>query len=361
LLYLSLIRRITKPMEELSAASREIAGGRLDLQVGVTSRDEIGELAASFNLMVQRLRQSREEIEQWNRTLERRVEERTESLQQARRELEAVNEQLVLAMNRIRDTQSQMIQAEKLAAVGQMASTLAHEINNPLAGIRAALEVVVPEIRDSSYTDVLQQILKEVDRLGRTTSRLLGFARPSAPQKSPSSLEQLIESTRLLVAEQAKRRGVEIVLDLEPPDRLILIDRQLTTQALLNVLLNGLQAIEGHGTLTVRTRWLAEQDAVSITIADTGCGMTPEVLEQIFTPFFTTKSQGTGLGLYVVKDIVERQSGRVMVSSKPGEGTEVTIFLPARQQAAPRADEREQIREPDAARGNRSHERADRT
>ncbi len=327
LLFLSLIHRVTKPLEQLSNATRDIAGGNLDLQVRVSTRDEVGELATSFNVMVQRLKESRQEIEEWNRTLERRVEERTRSLQHAQKALEGVNDQLVQALSELRETQDQMIQTEKLAAVGQMASTMAHEIKNPLTGIRAALEVVVSELGVSAHAVVLEQVLEQVDRLARTSSRLLGFARRTTPQQVPSSLKELIENTRFLIGQQAKRAGVEIRLDLEPPDRPISLDPQLTIQAFLNITLNALQAMDGKGTLTIRSRWLAEQEAVSVAFMDTGRGMPPEVLEKVFTPFFTTKHQGTGLGLYVVKDIIERQGGEVTVASAPGEGTVVTVRL----------------------------------
>jgi signal transduction histidine kinase len=335
LLYLPLIRRVTRPLEQLSDATRDIAEGNLDRRVAVHTGDEVEELAASFNSMVQRLKESRREIEAWNRTLEGRVEERTQSLQQTQLELEGVNEQLLRTVNELKETQDQLVQTEKLAAVGQMASAIAHEIKNPLAGIRAALDVVVPELHDNAYAEVLGQVIGQVDRLGRTISRLLGFARPAVPQRELISVRELVENTCLLVEQQARRHGVRIVLDLEPPDRRISLDPQLTTQAFVNIILNALQAMDGKGTLTISSRWLADQQVVKIAFADTGHGMTAEVRQKIFTPFFTTKRQGTGLGLYVVKDVIERQGGDVSVDSTPGEGTVVSTRLPVKQARQP--------------------------
>jgi signal transduction histidine kinase len=335
LLYHSLIRRVTTPLEKLSEATRAIARGDLDLRVDVTTRDELGRLATSFNVMVQRLRQARREIEDWNRTLERRVEDRTKSLQIAQTQLEGVNAQLRRALEELRETQEQMIQTEKLAAVGQMASTMAHEIRNPLSGIRAALEVMAPEFGDTEYAEVLEQVLHQVDRLGRTTTQLLSFARPAEPQLAPTRLRELIESTCFLVEGQAERQGVEIRTDLQPPDRAIFLDPQLTAQAFLNIALNALQAMEGKGALTIRSRWHPDEEAVSIAFTDTGPGMPADVREEIFTPFFTTKRHGTGLGLFAVKDIIERQGGDVSVASAPGEGTVITVRLPAKDGAAP--------------------------
>ncbi len=333
ILYVSLIRRITGPLERLSLATHDIAAGRLDIQVPVATNDEVGELARAFNTMVRRLRESRHEIEEWNRELGRRVEERTRSLEQARAELEAVNEQLVYALRRLRETQDSMVQTEKLAAVGQLASTIAHEIRNPLAGIRGALELILPQLDDPAQKQVLEQIVEEVDRINRTTSRLLGFARPAEPHKEWTSLSGLIDNVCFLVGQQARRQGVEIQRDYEPPDRSIYLDPQLTTQAFLNIVLNALQAIDGKGTLTIRSRWLPGDAGVQIEFEDTGSGIPLEIQDKLFTPFFTTKRQGTGLGLHVVKSIIERQGGEISLRSTVGKGTVFIVRLPVREQA----------------------------
>lgn len=331
LLYMSLIRRITKPLEELSAATHHISKGHLDLQVKVETKDEVGKLASSFNIMVQRLKESREEIEEWNRTLEKKVEERTESLQQAQSELKAVNEQLVKALTELRETQDKMIHTEKMAALGQMASTIAHEIHNPLAGMRGALEVLLKDQADKPQVEVLGKVLDQIDRLTQTTTRLLSFARPAKPQQMPTDLKDLIEKTRFFILEQAKKKGVEIILNLEPLDSPIFLDPQLTNQAFLNIALNALQAMEDGGTLTISLRMLPEDGSAVVIFSDTGKGMPQEVRDKIFNPFFTTKRYGTGLGLYVVKDIIEQQGGTVAVSSIPGKGTQVTVKIPTRE------------------------------
>lgn len=331
LLYISLLRRITKPLEELSEATHHISKGNLDLQVKVKTRDEVGDLAASFNDMVRRLKESRNEIEEWNRTLEKRVEERTQSLQKTQSELKGVNEQLFKALTELREAQDKMIHTEKMAALGQMASTIAHEIHNPLAGMRGALEVIFKDQMDEPHAEVLKKVLDQIDRLSRTTTRLLSFARPAKPQQQPTDLEDLIDKTRLFIDDQAKRKGVEIVLELETMDRLIFVDPQLTNQVFLNIALNAIQAMDNGGTLTISSSMDPDDESVSINFSDTGKGMTSEVLDKVFYPFFTTKRSGTGLGLYVVKDIVGQQGGTVSVSSTPGEGTMVTVKLPARE------------------------------
>jgi signal transduction histidine kinase len=339
LLYYSLIRRITKPLEELSAATRDIAQGNLDLQVAVTTEDEVGELATSFNLMVQRLKESREEIESWNRALEQRVEDRTHSLQKAQGELKTVNEQLVQAVKDLRQTQESMIHTEKLAAMGQLASAIAHEVKNPLAGMRSALELVISDLSNPDTAEVLQRTVEQVDRLSGTTTRLLTFARPTEPQLKLACIGELIEKTHFLIEQQAARQGVELCIELENRDRLISLDPQLTTQAFLNVSLNALQAMEKGGKLAITSQH--ENDRLIVSFVDTGEGMPPEMLERIFTPFLTTKQHGTGLGLSVVKSIIERQGGEVSITSRPGEGTEVRISLSLQSEAQPAAENRE--------------------
>ena len=335
LLYLSLIRRITKPLGQLSAATRDVAGGNLDLQVNVASGDdEIGELAASFNVMIQRLRESRDEIERWNQTLEKRVEERTHSLEAARSELKATNAQLVEALAEVQRAQDKMIRAEKLAALGQMASAVAHEVRNPLAGMRGALQVLLREQACGDRAPVVHLIIEQIDRLSETTSRLLSFARPATPRQIPSDLAELIDQTRLLVEEQANEKGVRIVMNVEPVGSLLSVDPQLTLQAFLNIALNAVQAMSRGGTLTITSKWHRDARELLVTFEDTGEGMSPEVLEKIFTPFFTTKHQGTGLGLYVAKDIIEQQGGGVEVSSTPGVGTIFTVRLPTQESPA---------------------------
>lgn len=328
ILYFLLIRRITRPLGELSAATRAVAGGNLALQVTVARDDEIGALATSFNSMVQRLRESREEIERWNQTLEERVRERTESLESARAALKATNEQLVAALEEVQRTQSQMVRTEKLAALGQMASAVAHEVQNPLTGMKGALQVLLREGSCGDRAPVVQLVIDQIDRLSQTTSRLLSFARPATPRRAPTNLATLIGETRLLVSEQAAQKGVNIVLQLEPTDRPVLLDPRLTVQAFLNIALNAVQAMEQGGTLTITSRLLPETKELRVTFADTGGGIPPDVLAKIFTPFFTTKTQGTGLGLHVAREIIEQQGGGIDVTNTPGVGATFTVRLP---------------------------------
>lgn len=329
LFYLALVRRITRPLAHLSAATHEVAAGKLDVRVDVSGKDEVAELAACFNTMIERLKESREEIEAWNLTLERRVEERTVSLEAARAQLKASNEQLVEALDELRRTQGQMIRTEKLAALGQMASAVAHEVRNPLTGMKGVLQVLAREETVGERAMALQLVVEQIDRLADTTSRLLSFARPATPRQTPSDVTELLRQTRALVDHEAGVKGVAIEMDLETVDRLFSVDPQLTVQAFLNLALNAIQAMSRGGTLTIASRWRGEDEALVVTFRDTGPGIAPEDHDRIFTPFFTTKHQGTGLGLYVAKEIIEQQGGHIELASTPGSGTVFTVTLAA--------------------------------
>jgi signal transduction histidine kinase len=249
--------------------------------------------------------------------------------------------QVIAAQSIIKDLterkrmEKELLSAEKFAALGQMASTLAHEIHNPMAGMRGALEVVRSGLEDEHLVQAVDQVIGQTDRLSRTTKALFSFARPATPQMVPTDLAQLIAKVRFLIEEQAIRQQVEIVEDLEPLGVVLALDPDLTMQAFLNITLNALQIMDRGGTLTITSRRLPEEGTASVGFADTGEGIAPEVLEKVFTPFFTTKMHGTGLGLNVAKDIIEQQGGTLSVESPPGCGTLVTVKLPVGGEGGP--------------------------
>ncbi len=229
----------------------------------------------------------------------------------------------------------QLLQSQKLAAVGELAAGLAHEINNPLAIIRQEAEWLLFLCRQSDPLDMteaitgLRQILKQVDRSREITANLLNFARRQKPVAQALNLNRLVGDMVRLVAKEAEQRHIQIVTDLAPDLPSLSSDAPLLRQVVLNLLNNALQAIGREGTITIRTQVLGA-DQIGLEIRDTGCGIPKEHLPRIFDPFFTTKpsGQGTGLGLSICHGIIERLGGAITVASEVGQGSTFTIKLP---------------------------------
>jgi two-component system NtrC family sensor kinase len=229
----------------------------------------------------------------------------------------------------------QLLQSQKLAAVGELAAGLAHEINNPLAIIRQEAEWLLFLCRQSDPLDMteaitgLRQILKQVDRSREITTNLLNFARRQKPVAQAVNLNRLVEDMVRLVAKEAQQRHITIITELAPDMPLLSTDAPLLRQVVLNLLNNAMQAINRDGTITIRTQILGANQ-VGLTISDTGCGIPKDHLPRIFDPFFTTKpsGQGTGLGLSICHGIIDRLGGTIAVASEVGKGSTFTITLP---------------------------------
>lgn len=229
----------------------------------------------------------------------------------------------------------QLLQSQKLAAVGELAAGLAHEINNPLAIIRQEAEWLLFLCRQSDPLDMteaitgLRQILKQVDRSREITTNLLNFARRQKPVAQAVNLNRLVEDMVRLVAKEAQQRHITIITELAPDMPLLSTDAPLLRQVVLNLLNNAMQAINRDGTITIRTQLLGANQ-VSLTISDTGCGIPKDHLPRIFDPFFTTKpsGQGTGLGLSICHGIIDRLGGTIAVASEVGKGSTFAITLP---------------------------------
>ena len=294
-LWLLIVRLVTQPVSRVLEQMRNVQTGDLHARAKAESLDEIGELAGGFNAMVQ-------------------------SLHDATRDLEESHEK-------------QIQQADKLASIGELASGIAHEIRNPLAGIGAAVEVLSEENNlNGQRTEIVAEIRRQITRLNRTLHDLLEFARLRDPEVATCDVHELIRPMLTLVRPDAQKFHVKIdeqyAADLPP----IWADAGQLQQAFLNILLNGVQAMPDGGTLTVRTdsARLATGDLiVRIKIRDTGVGIARQHLAKIFSPFFTTKHRGTGLGLSITRTIIEKHHGTIAVDSEPGKGTTFTLELAA--------------------------------
>lgn len=281
---------VQRPMVELQQKIAQLGRGDLNASVSFAHRnDEIGDLGRNFNQMVVQLRESREEIERLHRT--------------------------------------QMSRAEHFATLGEMATGLAHEIRNPLAGIAGVIEIISRDLPSTSPArEVVKDVRQEIARINHIVTDLLQTARPHPPKVGKSDLNVTIEHAVMLARQQALARGVEISLRKEPSLPEVEHDSDQIHQVMLNLLLNALQAIDRKGKVDVRVSQKNLSAVVEVT--DNGRGIPPENLPNIFRPFYTTKGDGTGLGLSLARRIVEDHQGRIDVSSTVGKGTTFAVVLP---------------------------------
>lgn len=308
-------RNVNKPVKELVNATKKISQGEFDCEIPLRSEDEIGELAHSFRRMTAKLKEADAEIKELIKTLEEKVEERTKELKAA---------------------QLQIIQSEKLASIGKLSATIAHEINNPLNGILTYSKLIEKKIgRDNLEKEDIQKIrsylltmIRETERCSTIVRNLLDFARQREPSlKSDVNLNILVEEAISFLSNQISLQNIELIKSFsELPG--IMADATQLRQVFLNILINACEAMPEGGKITVRTGYIPEEERVYVEITDTGVGIDKEHLDKIFDPFFTTKEKGTGLGLSVVYGIVTAHGGSLTVDSKKGVGTKVIIKLP---------------------------------
>jgi two-component system sensor histidine kinase HydH len=216
-----------------------------------------------------------------------------------------------------------------MAAVGKLAAGVAHEVRNPLSSIKGFATYFreryrsVPE--DQHITSIM---IQEVDRINRVVGQLLEFAKPILISKKKVAVKKLIEDSLSLIETQISEK--DILLETECPAHIedILVDPDQIGQVLLNLYLNAAEAMQSGGRLSVSAAALPEKHAVTIKISDTGAGIREENIAQIFDPYFTTKPSGTGLGLAISQNIIEAHNGEILIDSRPGAGTTVTLILP---------------------------------
>jgi two-component system NtrC family sensor kinase len=310
---------VTRPIRRLVQANAAVARMDLEHSIEISSSRELWSLSCSFNAMRDRLREAVGEINEAAQALEAKVAERTAQLQQAQRHL---------------------LKADRLASLGQLAASVAHEINNPLSGVlnyaalmsRILKDDGVPRDRVPEFRGYLDRVSEQTARAGRIVSDLLAFSRRSKPQRAPSDLNAIVRATAGLVSHKLKLLNVEPSLRLDDALPLVPCDASQMQQVVLNLVMNAAEAtrVRGSGHVAVATRRSAEGEAVVLEVSDDGEGIPKETLDRIFDPFFTTKDdgKGVGLGLAVVYGIVESHGGRIEVQSAPGQGTTFQVTLP---------------------------------
>jgi len=286
---------ILKPLERLVFASRQLAKGNLEYRVKLKSKDEMGELGETFNLMASSLKDRDERLKE--------------------------------------HTEQQIMKLERLATLGQLAGGVAHEINNPLGTISIYAQMALDELgkdNDSCKED-LKVVMKQTNRAGKIVKDLLEFARQIQPEMRTVKINDVLEKAIAMTTHPAHLKDVRVITQLTQELPSINGDSDKLQQVFVNIIVNALQAMTKGGELTVSTRLTEDNEFIEIEISDTGCGIPEEHLGKLFDPFFSTKEigKGTGLGLSVSLGIVQKHNGFIDVRSKVGQGSTFIVRLPA--------------------------------
>lgn len=259
------------------------------------------------------------------RRASQRIEHQHQTLEQQTAELTVANQEL-------RNVQAQLLQAERMAAIGAVVTAVAHGIRNPLANIRAAAQVALLDCRESGgpplMVKTLVSVMSEVDRLGGRVTDLLQFVRPAERQSKPLDLNTVIRSSLRMTAGRIAAANIKVVDQLAPALPVIMGDPILLEQVFLGLISNAIEAVANSGTLTLRSGITDDGAEVFAEVRDTGGGISPDEISKIFELFYTTKPQGTGLGLALAKKFVEAHEGSITVASEPGAGARFRVAFP---------------------------------
>jgi len=293
------LRVINVPIKKLTETMKKVEEGDLNVRVNIKSRDEMGSLGENLNVMIEKLNVARKEAEQYHQELIQR--------------------------------------ADRMASIGELASGIAHEIRNPLAGIQGAIQILADGFpKEDSRREITDEIQKQIYRLEQLVKDLLNYARPVPTNYLPTDINQLVEKVlSFFVTQRGRKEDILIERKFSSSLPMAMIDPSSMEQAFLNIILNAQKAMPRGGTFTVSTLALPgrkddgkEVREVQIVFEDTGIGIPGENLSKIFNPFFSTRSDGTGLGLSITKNIVEQHGGKIDVKSQVNTGTKFIITLP---------------------------------
>ncbi len=311
-------RFVGQPIEKLIEGTKAISHMELDKPLDLDGNsEELDELARSFDAMRDRLRSALAEINSFTQSLETKVEDRTQQLKAAHQKL---------------------LQSDRLASLGELSASVAHEINNPIAGVlnlsmllqRMLKDDGVPLARIPEFRRYLTQVTNETTRVGRIVSDLLAFSRRSKPQRAPADLNKIARMTLSLVQHKLTLSGVAVETKLADDLPMVPCDQSQMQQVVLNLVLNAAEATHGKNAPKVVVSTAVAGGFVRLVVSDNGEGIAPENLAKIFHPFFTTKPEGkgVGLGLAVSYGIIEAHGGDIEVVSRTGEGATFTVSLP---------------------------------
>ena len=280
-------RTISKPIKKLVKSAKAISQGNLDLKVDVTSRDEVGVLTEAFRNMAEKLNTH-------------------------------INE---------------LIRAEKLAVMGKIAASIAHEVRNPLDAIKGSAEYLQKKYHEDGTITRFTTIIKdEINEVAKFLDEYLQFARPATPRFTPTNINSVLDETLHLAENLIEQNRIKVNKELETDLPLLMADSKQMKQVFMNIILNSIEAMPSGGVLGIHTfkeLLNGELKDVAVEFSDTGKGISRDKVEKIFEPFYTTKEEGSGLGLSISQGIIERHKGKIVVESEEGKGSTLRIILPA--------------------------------
>jgi len=308
------------PVHRLIIGTKEISSGNLEYKINSVSSDEIGTLAKSFNQMTSDLTNAKNEITDWSNELEERVKRKAELLKK---------------------TQDRIIQIEKMASLGKLSATVAHELNNPMSGILTYSKLIQKKLNkgDQSPTEKesiinhLKMIETESERCGAIIKNMLLFSKEQKPEFKPCDINTVLGTSLQLIKHHLQLHGIDLKTQLQSNLPEIYVDEHQIRQALLDLLMNSIEAMEKDGILTVKSSYNTLENRIFISLNDNGKGIPSDIQKQIFEPYFTTKHEvkGVGLGLFVVYGIIQNHNGDISVESELDKGTTFIIKLPVDQ------------------------------
>jgi signal transduction histidine kinase len=288
-----LSRLINRPMESLIKTMRKAQGGELTARVMPDDTLEFDELGRSFNSMIAKLAKTQQDLKDFH--------------------------------------EQQMERVDRLATIGELAASIAHEIKNPIAGIGGAIQIIMHDLPpDDHRREIFEEILKQIDRIDRDVKDLLSYARTAEPELAFRDINRVIKQSILLLQDRATTQHIDVVTHFDDGIPTMMIDEKQFQQVLVNLGLNALEAMSQGGTLLLSSskKVLDSKEFVEIKVQDTGKGISQDNLSKIFVPFFTTRHTGTGLGLSISRKIVEQHGGTIEVKTTTDKGTCFTMLIP---------------------------------
>jgi two-component system NtrC family sensor kinase len=311
-------KHIKDPLNSIVKASEAVSNGDHSIRVDIhpKSLEDMTKVSVAFNNMLEHIDRATKELENWSRQLEYKVQKKTEELSEA---------------------QNELIHVERIASLGKLSSSVAHELNNPLSGILVYTKLISKHLnnpdfyhaRKDSILKHLKLIETETKRCGDIVKGLLDFSKKEREDFELINLNELLKESCTLMKHSLKIADIKLTSEFKAENDLIFCSPNQIKQACVAIMVNSKEAVNEHGEINVRT-FNPDQNNIQLEIKDNGCGILPEDISHIFEPFFSTKreSSGIGLGLSIVHGIIENHKGRIEVDSEPGKGTTISIILP---------------------------------